>query len=226
MPYKRGYRKRYYRKKNGTLKKIGGYVDTATKVASLGMKVASIAAMVNCEKKHHDSAASSTIPTTGYVLALSNIQTGDDFTERTGRSLLLKSLLCKFQLLQNASAVETKCRVMIVQFKDCNGVAPSLSDIVSNTSVPYNIISAYNPNNCPARINVLYDQMFEMNNSLTTSFNRIKLIKFKKTHLKYIGTGNSIADMGQNSLFLVVTSNQSTNTPTLNFYSRMYYYDN
>jgi len=78
------------------------------------------------------NSASYVADTTGTVTLLNGVATGDDFTDRTGRKIVMKSIyirgLVKFI---DTSSGPTLCRLIIIYDNQTNGAAPVMTDMTN-----------------------------------------------------------------------------------------------
>lgn len=112
----------------------------------------------DAELKYHDVSTSGvfpTVPSAATVTLVNGIAEGTDIFERVGRKVNLKSLEYKFHILPNTVNPGTNlCRFMVVHDRQCNGLAPSVGDILESAAVLYSFKNATNER----RFTVLADQ--------------------------------------------------------------------
>ncbi len=164
------------------------------------------------------SAGISTTPT--FTLANGSV-TGDDVTNRTGRSVKFENVDLRFILVNNATAVTTFSRILIVRDIQPNAAIFAIGDLLTATTV----VAPYNTNN-QYRFVVLYDEVICLSTAGPANVSMVvrRPLQF---HTEYNSTnGGSIADITTNSLYLVCFSDQATNTPTFQANIRSWFVDN
>jgi len=203
----RRYRKRYHR---------GMSVSQAAHLALRGVKF--IKGIVNAEKKKFTQSISQTPNNTGTVVNLCNIAAGDDASQRDGNSILLKYIDYKLTATINASATSTTIRQLIFIDKSNQNSNPSVTDVLENASQ----VGQLNVDNV-ARFWILSDKMYTVTITGDQSCNDHIYIPCD-FHVKYNGTasGNTLT----NTVYLLLISNEATNTPTITGYTRLAWYDN
>jgi hypothetical protein len=178
--------------------------------------------IINSEKKVHSSSTSSTVNSTGYVVCMSQIIQGDDYTSREGRSILLKSLEMKNNLQKHASATFSTVRVIIfkdTQQRDNSSDTPLITDVLQ-TAQP---MSLRNPDPTKMRrFQILKDKRVTLSDQLPAiNWDHYLPLNY---HLKFNGTAAN--DSAQGSIFLLAISDEATNVPTPDFQWRLRFYDN
>jgi len=216
-----------------TYARVGSTVASA---AFTGLRIAQgLAALINTEWKVFDRLTTGISPVLGVgVLAnLSLIPQGDDSSERTGDSILPKSLGVRIDCAIHASATDTVVRIIIFKDMDFPHANPVDADIVfADTNM-----QTYMNLEHTDRFKVLRDYTF----NLTQEDKKKKLIdtfiKFNRPrkgvsrhkhwyHIKYVGAASSIADAADGQLMILFMSDEPTNTPTIAVTSRLRYIDN
>lgn len=220
MPYKR----RYKRRRNGW-KRANRYMSTAAKALSIAR---SVKAIVNSEKKTFDTNLTGFIDLSGTLSGLTNIAQGDDYTQRNGRSILVKSLqiIGNYQVNPDSSA-NPYALVRFILFIDnaFTGVAARVDDVLGTGG---NVNSLRNPE--PAmmkRFHILWDKQFKMTKEASTRYKRLDMFKKLNHHVKYDGTDSD--DYSTGALFLLRISDQAsgiTSAPQENLNIRVRFYDN
>jgi len=155
---------------------------------------------------------------------LSAKSVGDDSNQRNGKQIQLVKWNGNFDFKLNTAATMTTFRVMLILDKGANGA--NASTVMSLTlEDPSDLWSQYNAINMGKRILVLKDFYVSICDSGTKE--KVKRPKLKRIpfSVKYNGTGGTEAAVAQNSLWLMIRSNESTNPGELNFSHRIYYHD-
>lgn len=194
---------------------------TVGQVASKALATANyIRGMVNCELHNYDEAQTATaIDNSGSVTSLiDGIAQGDTNNTFTGNSLLLKRVQLRGTIAMHASATSTRVRLMVVLDKrpPSSGTPPVVTDILNTAA----ITSFLNIENQIGRFKVLMDRTYVVN----TQFPERPFTFFRKLslHCKF----NDSQELSLNDVLILQISDESTNTPTVAFNSRLRYYDN
>ncbi len=232
MPYQRKYtkyKKRYkrrtsYRKpaSSGYL----GYAGTAINTASKALAVAyGIKKLLNVEFKFFDTQLTATaIPVIPVITQLTNIPQGDTDQTRDGAQVKLTRLDIKMVVNSHASAVSTEFRVMVVLDKQTNQAIYNATDLLSDVTAGDSIVSALNLDN-KYRFRVLYNKVMSFSNvGHNSQYTQISIPL--DLRLRFDASTPSIADLTSNSLSMLFTSSQATNTPNLSLFARIRYVDN
>lgn len=214
---KRQYKKRTYKKKPG---RAANYKAGLGQLAS---DVMQLKRLINVEIKNHDLNSSTTVPTTGTVIGLSAVAQGDGSTTRDGDSIKLLKNSLKFALTSNAStAYTTLVRVIIFRGKQENAVGYSLTDILETADIlsPKSYTDRF-------RTKVLSDRTYTVRENeasavYTTQRQYNSNIKLYG-HTQFVAGSTSIENGG---LYMLLLSNQPTNTPTFAYYNRLTFTDN
>lgn len=207
-----------YRKKNGkkTFKSSKSANAKATQALKLVKKV-----IRQEEKKNVDVAYGPTAQsTTEAVTHLTPIAQGTTHNQRVGLKVTANYLQMRFTCRGNATAIQQSMRIVIVADMQNEGAAPAWTDIFQSASYlsPRQLISQ--PAN---RWKVLMDKTVSMDtNGATGVVNFNKFIKLKHI-IKYSGTNST--DESDGNIWILSISDQATNTPTLQYYSRFRFTD-
>lgn len=216
MAYRKTYRKRRTFKKKGWGKKVLGYAGTAVKALAIAKKVAD---MVNTEYKAQQVTISDTPNTTGSVTTLSLMSQGIAEHERVGDSVKLQRYSGRMSFTQHASATSTIVRMIIFQGKQERGNPYNIGEIIYNGSST----SVISPKNYDQRFNtkIMFDKTYTLSKQGTT----VKMLDLNlplNWHLEYEDNTTSIFNGG---LYMVLISNEATNTPTVKGELRLTYTD-
>lgn len=226
-----------YKKRNRRFKKRPYYASKpkmsawdATKLlaykAYKGMRF--IKGLVNVENKKFDVAAvGQAVDYAGAAIArLSTVQAGDDVGNRNGNSILAKHLLFRYTLHGNTTADSTIVRCIIFADTQFNGTNPTAALVLESgqlstanaVNAPLNVDSA-------GRFMILRDKVHVINNQLDNysvigHYNAWIPLNF---HIKFtdVTTGG-----WTNQIFVLFISDQQTNTPSVDYSSRLSFYDN
>lgn len=216
MPYRRQYRKRVYKRK--PVSKMGTALSLA-RTAYRGFKF--IRGIVNSEKHVHDFESTAAIDSTGEVHRLTGVAQGDDLTGRTGRSIMVKSLQIRARMTINASATTSQVRCILLIDHDANSTAPTWAEVIGSSDL---LTGMRELDTDRKRFRVLYDKLF----SVSINGNRTaiidKFIKLGNHHVYFDGTTNTSDASGK--IFLLLVSNEGTNTVAKVLNTRIRFYDN
>lgn len=220
MPYRRKYRKKPYAKKPWYNRSYTPY-QLAQK-AWKGVKY--IKSLVNVEKKHHDVLVDSAISATGSITNLVQIAQGDTDQTRSGNSILGQTEYIQFAVNQHASATNTFFRLMVVRDnQQISDTAPAIGDILDSTFSSQYVVAPLNNEFGIGRFSVLCDKRFALSaNGSTSRIDKI-FIPVRK-HVRYNGSATS--DIQKGGLYLLLVSNEATNTPTFEAVCRFAFTDN
>lgn len=240
MPYprrRRTYRRRTYRRpsrRSSASSHWSGFnkfissatsVDNLTKLAeSAYWGVQRLSRLVNVEVKKFDAvvASGTAVNSTGSAYPLHEIAQGDTDQTRDGNSIKPLSNLLSIQLANNATAVNTRLRVLLV--KDLQQIAdttPAVSDVLDGSVASF--VDAPLNNLAVGRFKILKDRTFTLT---TVSAPVINFKWYTKLygHIRYNGTAST--DVQKGGLYLLFVSDQATNTPTMGFNTRLSFTDN
>lgn len=231
MPYRRSYRRgrrtyrRYGAKRTGKSSNWGQMARTALRTAKF------VAGLINVEKKFIDTAISTSIDNTSYrIFPLNIVAQGDDENQRNGRSILAKNLSIRGRLELSGSAVDfNTCRMVLVRDKANPGATVNMSDIY-DTIVGNNAPHAFRNllTGAAQRYDILWDKRITLDKDSKARTVIEKYIKLNN-HIHYVGTGGTVADVGNGSLFLCVISTGTVagdSFMTLAATARLRYIDN
>lgn len=207
-PYKPWYKKKY----------------SAMEIAGKAWNTAKfLKKLINVEVKKFDTTNSAVSTSSGTVTILSGVAQGDAVNNRNGNSIRAKYLTGTIKFQQNASAtVPTLLRYSVVmdrqhtsdtnpQYTDCYDDADPLAPIEKNTA---------------GRFEILYTELFTLQ-PVGEASNECHVINFSiplDTHIRFNGT--AAGDHEHNALYAMVSDDEATNHPTMDFYYRLGFIDN
>lgn len=201
-------------------KTIGDY--TVSDVANAAWSgVQYIKKLVNSEKHHADVTSIGTITaTTGLVVEMNLIGTGDTISTRTGNSILVTGIHFRAHLTLHTSNVNTMFRLIVVQDKQqIADTKPAWADLLEDDDAPNSMYDLA----VLGRFKILKDEFFTMNAADSTS----RAIDWKlplETHVRYNGSAST--DVQKNGIYVAILHNEPTNLPSWNFYGTTHFYDN
>lgn len=157
----------------------------------------------------------------GHVICLNPVATGDDYNARDGRQIRMKSIELKIRATAHASSTDTTVKVALVCQKDVDGAAPAVGDIFDSQVVN-------SMRNLSERRDIFVMWQRIINIPLNTR--RVATTHmYRKIDMKTVFNANNagtVADIETNGLFLYLLSTEATNTPTVNYASRIRFVDN
>lgn len=198
---------------------------SAIKLASQAIAgVKYIKGLVNAEKHYSDTSGNTTGNTTGSLVALSQIAVGDNRITRTGNSILCKGISLRGRVAMDPLITNTTARMILFMDTMNTGTAPTADQIVENLGTnlaPFQMLDGAQF----GRFKILKSQLFSMSNQGKAICQFSHFIKLN-THIKY--TGINATDYFKNAVFVLFLSDQAAgvSTPTFNWISRVYFYDN
>lgn len=178
--------------------------------------------LVNVENHLFDALPiNGAVTTTSNIACMSDIQTGDANYARTGTSILAKHMVVRGYITMSASATATLVRILIVKDLTNHNAAPSAGDILNDTSHP--ITSPLTEDNTD-RFWVMYDKIYSLGSASRQVINFKKYIPIND-HLKFV-SGTGTGKYETNSIWILVVSNEATNSPAVQIENRLSFYDN
>lgn len=213
---RRSKRKPYGRSRQNFFDRKYSVRDIAS-AAYRGVKY--IKGLVNSERYKFDTDTSSSPSTSGTITHLTAIAQGDAENQRSGNGILCRYILINAVMQLHASATNTTYRILIVSDSQQVGdSSPAISDVLNSVG----LTSALNRGTV-GRFNVLYDVVQNINNVGTpTRVHRIYLPTM--CHVRFNGPLST--DIQKNGVYLILISNEATNTPSFSYFSRISYHDN
>lgn len=214
MPFKKKSFRKYRKSRPWYKKKY-----SVGQIAGAALKgVIALKNIVNAEKHITASTVSETPSTSGVVINMTDVAQGDDAAQRTGRSVLGKSLILNASITKHASATASIVRVLVVKDKENQGTIPAITDLLTSASVNALRLTTSNA----ARWQMLLDRKY-----IVDSNQPLRNLKFYikiNSHVLYSGTASTDEDRGQ--YFLMLISSEATNTPSVAGTRRFTFYDN
>lgn len=218
MPRTYNYSSKSHNRRRG-FKKRGKIYGAAA--YQLYKDVRYLKSLVNVEFKYDDTTVSGgNVDNNGTVTYISGIQQGDAGTQRDGNQVKVVSLQLRGEVSQNPSATDTTLRTMIVcDTKPRSGVGISITDVLDTI----NVNSFRNLNN-RKRFWIMYDR----NTYLSINGSRTRKIPawYKKLQMKLVFDGAANNDSTSYSIYLIQISDEATNTPVVDWRTRLRFIDN
>lgn len=220
---KRYYRRRHRRSTPPWYARPSYYGQWGNFATKWGPALIAAKSLLNVEKKTHDDERSGTIGSGGAIYSLTDIQQGDDYDTRDGRSIKIISMENRSTFTINAAATNTYVRA--IYFVDKNlqdsGTLAGVTDVLDAADVN----SFRNPDPVMmSRFKILSDRIYGMSNSGSNEVRTSKFYKKMQHHVKF--SGIAAADSAQGTICLLLISSEVTNVPTISAYTRFRYVDN
>ena len=218
MPYNYlSYPRRRYRGNRGRLNRD---LSTASKALAVAMGVKKL---INVEWKSKTTVASTPAAATVSIQNLTAIAVGDDYDDREGRKIRLKSVQLKGSAEINASATATKLRVMVVRDNNGSTTAPVIADLFANDAAFYDNKPHNDDPQTNARFSVLMDKFYILD---TAKQRMVGIRGYRKLNSHCYFSGSASTDEGKGSLWLLSASDEATNTPGLTMEAIVKWIDN
>lgn len=221
MPYNRPYGRYTARPYRRTYipRRIPGAPSWAATAAKALRMAKNLAGIINSELHSFDVTNTTSISTTGQFTNLTAVAQGDDQVGRTGRSILVKSLLFSSRQALGGSATTDQIRNMIFIDMDPQGTTPTAADLLTADTpiAPRNILSDQN------RFKVLWDDRHVLTTGGGSMVSHDKYFRLNN-HVKFDGTAGSDTSWG--AIWLYQVGTQATDTATQATTCRIRFYDN
>jgi len=196
------------------------------------------------EKKVIDTTTAVSVDTTGAITLLNGTQLGNDYSNRIGRKITIKSIYYRgtvcITATNSAPPVDGDSsfqhwRMIIFYDKQPNGATPAVTDVLV-TATPTSHLNLNNRD----RFKVLIDKSFVVDpykmvdaaNESTWNRTAVNIKKYKKCHITTIynaGNAGTIADISTNAIFLLWVGNRAataTDDGLAAFSCRLRFWDN
>ena len=198
----------------------GRYLDTAAKALTVAYAVKKL---LNVEYKSLTTSFTVDPNSTGAVLHLTGMGQGDDFGERIGRKIRLKSINVQGSIVINASATATILRMMIVRDNNGTTTQPAITDLFASASVFATNLNKRGDPQSNSRFSVLMDKFVQLD-AVRQSQVKVKHYSQQDFHVYYSGT--AATDEGKGALYLFIASNEATNDPVVSVDCQIKWIDN
>jgi hypothetical protein len=218
-------RRRSRRQNNGgeAVSKYFGDAWSLAKRTAYGLN--EIRKLINIETKIAETISGSTaFSASGVIVPISQISQGTDYiNNRIGNSIKLQKIEVRGRVYKNATATQSVMRVVMFRDLDGYGTTPLIGDVLQNVSGVSAPLTPFDFNN-RQRFSILMDELLTLN-STGESSSVFQLDLTHEGHILYLGATAAAASDGKGSLYMLFISDEAVNTPTFNFYSRLYYTD-
>ncbi len=191
----------------------------------LGRDVMKLKGLINVEFKIIESPLNSTVSSTGTLLLLNGIATGDTDNTREGNSIRLKSVLSTAFFEIHVSATATHVRRLVVIDKQPNEALATVAGILqtgtfAGTVAPRNLSNR-------KRFVIISDHDLHLSNtgskivSFPDLYKQIDLITIYDD-----SNSGGIGDIRTNALYVLYISSEGTNVPSFSSAQRVRFIDN
>lgn len=214
-------RRRYGRRRRGA-KPWYKRRYSAIQLASKAYRAARyLKTMVNAEKKKYDASTTLSVANAGASYAhLNAIAQGDGNGSRDGNSILMHSLSARFTVKQHASATMSQVRIILLQDSQQVGdTTPGWSTIFNDTDVN----AFLHAQTGVGRFTILASRIVSLQSNGKQVQNLSLNLRLNK-HARFNGT--AATDIQKNGIYLFAISDEATNTPTVEYHTRLNFYDN
>lgn len=181
-----------------------------------------LAEIVNAEQKTFDVSNTATPSTTSGCTWISALGEGDSYANRQGISIKAASINIGLQFVLNSVAtVPASIRFLLFYDMLPDQSVPLANDILSGGQV----ITAPLAVEGMKRYKVLRDIRLTLSpNGMQARI--YKVFKRLRFHISWINDNATQNAVSKNHIYFLCFSDQAANLPTLNYYSRLRYYDN
>lgn len=166
----------------------------------------------------------STFNTSYSFIHLTGILQGTGATNRIGNRIRWQSVFFNSFIVKSASATNTMINFILMIQRNTSGTAPDINGILNNVTAGVAIVSSRNLN-FMNKYKILRRYSVKLDSDTTNK-------KFKFMHkfrggkiLNYEGNAGDITDLTNDSIFLLIYSNQSTNVPSVTYSLRSRFTD-
>ncbi len=197
--------------------------------AQMRRDISWLMSVVNVEEKYVDTLFNANTMTNGIgnQSLLNGMTTGNSGVTRNGQSV--KSLKCIMDfIVQVGTTTPVNCRICLIKDKAANGAAIGVGSVFQAavdgasdyTTAQRNVATV------GKRVVFYYDSMFQMDTTQNTSRN-VRVTIPLNFHTQYnTGTAGTIADISENSLYLLCMSSAGATQPTFKGSVRYCFTDN
>ncbi len=217
MVYKKSYKKSYKRK---PMSRSGRYLDTASKALTVAYAVKKL---INVEYKSLTTDFTTDPSSAGAVVNMLAIAQGDDFSNRNGRKIRLKSIRVMGHVTLNASATASTLRMVLVRDNNGSTTQPAITDLFSDVGTFAANLNKLGDPQSNSRFSILMDR-FMLLDSVNSSQRTIEWYRQEDFHVFFSGTGAT--DEGKGAVYLFIASNEAANDPVVSVDCQVKWIDN
>ncbi len=214
------YNKRRYKHRSRPQRRAITYAQIGSKIYK---DVAYLKRLINVEFKSFLLGPPNTCSTTVTISNLTAIAQGDDFLNRDGRKIRLKSISLRGNMRQNASATITRARLMVVRDNNGSTTQPVVTDLFSDAASYFGNRHKLDDPQHNSRFTVLMDRTFDLSDTGIQSY---QWSWYKELDHHVYFTGTAATDEGKGHIYLFSASNEATNVPINEMDSVVKFIDN
>lgn len=208
MSYRKKPKRKYYKKKQST--------------RALANKALSLAKMGQNPLKHHGVNSTTTVTTTGVITRLSSVAVGTTEATREGDETRLVSSRLRYLFSKDASSDITVIRIIL--FRDMRGVdEPNLqgttNSVLSTGGYTYSQVKQDNK----TRFIILKDTSIVLDSAQAIGKIGEIYLNLRNVKATYKGDGADLADIKKGHLYVLMVSNEATNSPVVRWTNRLYF---
>lgn len=199
--------RKYVRRAQRFNKRYSKHLGTAQRALNVAQAVSKL---INVEFKSHLASPANTCSTTVTITNLTAIAQGDDFDDRDGNKIRVKSLSLRGNMRMSESATQTRARIMIIRDNNGSTTAPLIGDLFLNAAAYTGNRHKLSDPQTNSRFTVLLDKTFDMSDN----GRKVYCWKYYKQldHHAFF-TGPASTDEGKGSLWVFSGSSEATNVP-------------
>ncbi len=213
-----GYKRRYSGKNISYGDVFSKVADDASKALAIGTK---LMGLINTEFKSIDIATTGVISSTPTITLLNGLAVGDDFDERDGRQVRFKSIQISIGSTMHATPLDTEIRIWIVIDKQPNETTMVFADYMDNPNS-----TSFRNLDQRKRFVTLYDEVQLLSVGRGTTMLNNWYSKLDMITVYDASVVGDITDITTNALYLILFSNQASNTPSVARTIRVRFIDN
>jgi len=208
---------------------VGAYFSDAWSLAKRTANgLNEIRKLINVEQKYIDVNSTTNTTYNGTPTYLCPIGQGSNLNSREGNSIRVIRVMAQGCIFRNnLSTANETVRLLIVRDLQNLGSSINVSDVletIGTTTAPYQFYDMLNGPQYNSRFSIVYDELFTLNAS-----DQNRKFYFKSDHpchIAFRGTSNASTDAGAGSYWFIAISNTNSNTPSVDFSTRIIYTDN
>lgn len=160
-----------------------------------------------------------TVSSSGVINQLTFIGQGTGHNQRSGEKVVIKSLQGQFLVIKHASAVDQNVRVIaFVDKRQASDSKTTVGTVLQDVSTLAFIDRIFGLN----RFRILFDRFIELDN---TSKATKAWRWFQPMNMEQWWNGSLNTDIEKNGIYILILTNDGTNSPTLIYNVRTTYYD-
>lgn len=220
-PYRRRYRRRYPVRRRRKYRRRR--LDNFDLARQAWKGVMQLKRMVNVEYKQHvvNSPTNAVSDTEATALDLAVIPIGDTQSTRDGTSIKPINLVMRMITTQHASATNTQVRVVIFRSKAENDNTPTTTSVFGTAT--FLVLPKVQDRRFNTKI--LYDRYISLSSAGKSNDIRTIILKLHG-HINFDNEDTTGDDKEAGGLYMCLVSNEATNTPNVQYYSRLTFTDN